>query len=476
MTTSAFDFPSWFSDGCYVGLACCMVAITVNVLYTSWRKRGTTRQLATVIISCVACALLLMPAILWLNVRFGALQAGISSLEAALMLVYVSLWGCIVPFSTTAAYCLFTLPRDSNTSFRIPRHRSKRTTVGNAASMPSFPSATSLGLPTRQPGQPAAFVYGEDTPWGWLVHRNGRFQGLRLALKRTVVTIGREEDNDIWLDDETSSRYHAELAWQDDQPYITDCNSMNGVLLNGRRMRGTLLLSNGDFVEIGSHRFLFELAPRPASLNDFLTDRLTPAPSSQSEPGTARRPASSHAFPTKPLADPVTPPPIFAAQPSQLQQSQRPWISPMLQQPHQPQQLSPQHEAYQPPAQPEICIIRSGAQAGTSFPLDRPLLTVGREAGCDVRIEDASLTIEQAQFTRSMDGDVVYGTGIFVNETQLLAPRLLQPGDVIRLGAVELEYAPISEVKSTPLPPPFMQLPSRPSSSPMLRLPSKPKL
>ena len=69
-----------------------MVAITVNVLYTSWRKRGTTRQLATAIICCVAAALLLLPAIFWLNVRFGALQAGISSLEIMLMLFYVSLW------------------------------------------------------------------------------------------------------------------------------------------------------------------------------------------------------------------------------------------------------------------------------------------------------------------------------------------------------------------------------------------------
>src|SRR5205085_6329932 len=159
--------------------ACCMVAITVNVLYTSWRKRGTTRQLATVIICCVAAALLLLPAILWFNVRFGALQAGTSSLEIVLMLFYVSLWGCVVPFSTTATYCLFTQPRDSNTSFRIPRHRSKRTTVGDAASIAATPFASSLKLPTRQPGQVAPFVYGVDTPWGWLVHRNGRFQGQR---------------------------------------------------------------------------------------------------------------------------------------------------------------------------------------------------------------------------------------------------------------------------------------------------------
>ena len=241
-------------------------------------------------------------------------------------------------------------------------------------------------------------------------------------------------------------------------------------------MRGTLLLANGDFVEIGSHRFLFELAPQPESLND-LDDPLLPhlhrplmaAPPSDSEPLPARQPAGSHAFPTRPLVDPVTPPSIFASQ-----QSQQPR---QTLQSYPPQQQSPLQGTYQPPLQPGMCIIRSGSLAGASFPLDRPYLTVGRVAGCDVCIEDASISIEQAQFTRSSDGDVVYGTGIFVNETLLPAPCLLQPGDMIRLGAVHLEYAPISAIKSTPLPPPLMHLPSRPTSSPMhLRLPSKPKL
>jgi pSer/pThr/pTyr-binding forkhead associated (FHA) protein len=455
-----------------------MVAITVNALYTSWRKRGTTRQLATAIICCVASALLLLPALLWLNLRFSALQASVSALEIALMLVYVSLWGCVVPFSTTAAYCLFTRPRDSNTAFRVPRPRSKRTTVGNAVSI--VPSASApAGLPTRQPGQPAPFVYAEDTPWGWLVHRNGRFQGLRLALKRAVVTIGRDEENDIWLDDETSSRFHAELAWQNGQPYVTDYNSLNGILLNGRRMRGTLLLSNGDFVEIGVHRFLFELAPLPASLSELddpllphLRRPLTAAPSSDSEPLPARRPAGVPAFPTRPLVDPMTPPPMFAShqsQPSpQFQQPSK------LQPPEAPPPLSMPPEAYEPSSLPGMCIIRSGPLVGASFPLDRPNLTVGRVAGCDVRIDDASLTIEQAWFSRAIDTDVVFGTGVYVNESLLLAPRLLQPGDMIRIGAVYLEYTPITEIQTTPLPPSIV--PSRPTSSPMhLRLPSKPK-
>ncbi len=120
-------------------------------------------------------------------------------------------------------------------------------------------------------------------------------------------------------------------------------------------------------------------------------------------------------------------------------------------------------------------IIRSGALTGTSLYLDRPQLTVGRLASCDVRLEDESLTSEQAQFSLVNEGDVVFGNGVYVNETLLLAPHVLQPGDMIRLGAVYLEYMPVSEMKTTPLPLPITPLPSHAPGTPLLRLPSKPK-
>lgn len=122
-------------------------------------------------------------------------------------------------------------------------------------------------------------------------------------------------------------------------------------------------------------------------------------------------------------------------------------------------------------------IIRSGALTGASLQLDRPQLTVGSLAGCDIRIEDVSLTTEQARFSRVNEDNVVFGTGVYVNETLLLAPHVLQPGDMIRLGAVYLEYMPASEMKTTPLPLPIIPLQSHLPGTPMhLRLPSKPKL
>jgi hypothetical protein len=232
-----------------------MFAIAVNALYTSLQKRGTTRQLAGAIVTCVISALLLLPVLIWFNIRFNVVQAAIPVAEVEVALIYVALCGWLLPLGVTTTYCLFTLPRSSTTSVHIPRQN--RTTRANAAA--------AIHPPRHQVGVIPPYVYGEDTPWGWLDYRGGRFQGLRLALERAIVTIGRGEDNDIWLDDDLASRYHAELAWDNGRTYITDCDSLNGVFLNRRRIRGSTRIEAGELLEIGSQRFLFEKAEQPGA-------------------------------------------------------------------------------------------------------------------------------------------------------------------------------------------------------------------
>lgn len=137
----------------------------------------------------------------------------------------------------------------------------KRTTDSRAVT----PSANP---PRRQPGVSAPFVYSADKPWGWLVYRDGKFAGQELALKRAIVSIGREEDNEVWLDDDTISRYHAELAWENGQAYVTDAGSLNGVLLNGKRLQTSMPMNHNDTLDIGENHFLLRYAQQPA-LDDF---------------------------------------------------------------------------------------------------------------------------------------------------------------------------------------------------------------
>ena len=120
--------------------------------------------------------------------------------------------------------------------------------------------------PRYLPGAKVPFVFSEEIPWGWLEYFSGSFHGQRLALKRAIITIGRDEQCDIWLDDDMASRCHAELAWDNGNVYLTDRESLNGVLLNKRPVRGTTLVNSNDLLQIGTHQFVFVLADQKEAL------------------------------------------------------------------------------------------------------------------------------------------------------------------------------------------------------------------
>ena len=89
--------------------------------------------------------------------------------------------------------------------------------------------------------------------------------GQRYRLEAST-RIGRRPDNDIVLDDDDVSRYHAVVIDTGGSFVISDLRSTNGVLLAGRRIRGSATLADGDHIRIGGHEFTFEI--RPAELRE----------------------------------------------------------------------------------------------------------------------------------------------------------------------------------------------------------------
>ncbi|MBA2284801.1 MAG: FHA domain-containing protein [Ktedonobacteraceae bacterium] len=455
-----------------------MLAIAIDALYTTFRRRGTTRQLAGAIVLCVISALLLLPAIVWYNVRFAGGQTNINVVEVEVVLVYVALWGWVLPFGITVAYCLFTPPRTSTASTYLPRQ--KRTTKAD-------PVVASFAPSRRQPGVPAPFVFNDDTPWGWLEHRNGRFQGQRLALKRTVVTIGRGEENDIWLDDDMASRTHVELAWDQGHVCVTDCDSLNGVQVNGRRIRGSVMIAHGELLEVGSHRFLLELAEPSASLASQDDPLMHHAPRSSvnlavEETQSAVTPAPGED--RSKLALPLTPP-LGAGNSSdfdgliqQIASDASRTGAAMRQETAEVGQVA--YPLPVAPAETYAFVICDGELSGKSFLLERPVLTIGRGVESDVVINDPSISRRHAQVVRQPNGvyvqDLASRNGSYVNGELLVAPWPLQPGDIVRLGNISLEYTSLQAARTVPLSmlstPPLL----RPTGGPMpLRLPSRPK-
>ena len=74
--------------------------------------------------------------------------------------------------------------------------------------------------------------------------------------------IGRGEEADFALTDQTVSHCHALLDSSDDQLWIKDLDSVNGVLLNGNRISGKTFLHPGDFIQLGQSKFLISAAEK----------------------------------------------------------------------------------------------------------------------------------------------------------------------------------------------------------------------
>ncbi|MCU1579178.1 MAG: transcriptional regulator [Rhodoglobus sp.] len=89
-----------------------------------------------------------------------------------------------------------------------------------------------------------------------LVVRRGPNVGARFLLDADVTTVGRHPEADIFLDDVTVSRRHAEFIRHGSSFQVKDLGSLNGTYFDGVRI-DTALLSDGAEVQVGKFRLTF---------------------------------------------------------------------------------------------------------------------------------------------------------------------------------------------------------------------------
>jgi len=89
-----------------------------------------------------------------------------------------------------------------------------------------------------------------------LVVLRGPNAGSRFLLDSDFTSTGRHPDSDIFLDDVTVSRRHAEFYRHGDRFIVRDVGSLNGTYVNRERIEEAELLG-GDEVQIGKFRLLF---------------------------------------------------------------------------------------------------------------------------------------------------------------------------------------------------------------------------
>jgi len=89
-----------------------------------------------------------------------------------------------------------------------------------------------------------------------LVVQRGPSAGSRFLLDTDLVSAGRHPESEIFLDDVTVSRRHAEFRRGPDGYRVADVGSLNGTYVNRDRI-DEVSLQGGDEVQIGKYRLVY---------------------------------------------------------------------------------------------------------------------------------------------------------------------------------------------------------------------------
>jgi ABC-type multidrug transport system ATPase subunit/pSer/pThr/pTyr-binding forkhead associated (FHA) protein/ABC-type multidrug transport system permease subunit len=141
--------------------------------------------------------------------------------------------------------------------------------VGGEQAEPEKPQTVKVGVPAQPTGVPgqatgvpaqATGVPAQATGAQQIVAAQHPATG-RIAtahhLASGLISIGRDDVNDIVLDELSVSRKHAEVRPADGGFEVVDLGSTNGTFHNGRQI-SRAALQDGDVISIGRHRFVFE--------------------------------------------------------------------------------------------------------------------------------------------------------------------------------------------------------------------------
>jgi pSer/pThr/pTyr-binding forkhead associated (FHA) protein len=227
--------------------------------------------------------------------------------------------------------------------------------------------------------------------------------GNAIDLGNSRVVVGRDASADFVLAGMGVSRRHFSVT-----PvlggYLLRDESANGTVINGTRICGTYLLGHGDVLRLDDEELRFEevgVAP--------------PAPDSGSAPTAILDVSRIRREHAEGVARDASPP-LLAA---------------------------------------NLEIVR-GLYAGASFPIHRPVCSIGRGPQSDVRIRDDSVSTNHATLLRKGAAwfvvDLRSANGTFVDGLRIAGERELTLGSRLKLGNVELVFRALDVGAEAPIP------------------------
>jgi pSer/pThr/pTyr-binding forkhead associated (FHA) protein len=226
--------------------------------------------------------------------------------------------------------------------------------------------------------------------------------GEAIELGNYKVVVGRDASCDFVVSGMGVSRRHFSVT-PVQGGYLLRDESANGTLINGSRVSGTYLLGHGDMLRLDEEDLRFELE------------------------GAAPRAQTEAAAPTAILDM------------SRIRRE----IAEGTKRDSAPTALAANLE-----------IVR-GPYAGASFPIDRPVCSIGRGPQCDVRVRDESVSTSHATLLRKGAAwfvvDLRSANGTFVDGLRVAGERQLTPGARLKLGSVEMVFRSLNADVEAPM-------------------------
>jgi pSer/pThr/pTyr-binding forkhead associated (FHA) protein len=97
-----------------------------------------------------------------------------------------------------------------------------------------------------------------------LIVLDGKHRGQKIALPRTQFVIGRDGSCHLRPVSPDVSKFHCAIAHLGERIVVRDLKSTNGTTLNGTRITGTAKARDGDVLEVGPLKFMFQVVRETA--------------------------------------------------------------------------------------------------------------------------------------------------------------------------------------------------------------------
>ncbi|HLI68800.1 MAG TPA: FHA domain-containing protein [Ktedonobacteraceae bacterium] len=268
-------------------------------------------------------------------------------------------------------------------------------------------------------------VVNKPSVLGSLKFLTGPLAGTTLPISKPITTIGRDEtSNDIVISDPSVSRHHARIVQNGTQWVIEKLAPQNTVSVNSRDVQ-TGPISDRDTIALGAGTtFIFQVAPGYA------------APTGSQPPAAASQPAPASPQPTNVSSTiPPNPQQPFYAPPDAVQsgtQRVQPGITPGV-----------------PAGVPSIEVSSNVHAEKQRYPLNKPVINIGRDPSNDIVIGELVVSGFHAQIVqegnqlvlihphpkarngRTLNGMLYQGRHIEGNQP---FRKPLERGDIFRIG------------------------------------------